>query len=142
MKNLLLFTTFSIILFSCKKDDVTDNQSVAQKFVANWNVTENVTKTMGTFSANGTFTAPTIKINDSIFACIQTQRMPDPLWVESGPFSADTLRFKPIASPRDLESTFQGNIGTYSQNKDTLQFTYLIGTSSGIYVVKQKWVRL
>ncbi len=145
MKNLLLIATFPIILFSCKKDEVNNNtptESIGDEFVGNWSVSENVTQNFGSFTSNNSFTAPTIKVNDSVFACIQTNRSPDPAWVGSGEFSADTIQFKPIVASRILNYIHQGNIGTYSQNKDTLQFTYSFGGGSFVYIVKQKWVRL
>jgi hypothetical protein len=88
------------------------------------------------------FYAPTININDSVFAIVQTFRTPDPIWVSSWPNSnADTLNFTPLVNGNILRNNIQGDIGTYSTNKDTFNIKYGFGVGNLAYLVNQKWVR-
>ena len=144
MKKILFASAFAMLLFSCKKDEIINNtpiKTIADEFVGNWTVTENVSVTIGSFTANTTFSAPTAKINDTVFACIQTQRIPDPDWVGSGLISTDTFLLKPVVVSRALENNYQNKVGTYAANKDTLNFSYYFGTPTVLYIVKQKWIR-
>ncbi len=118
--------------------------SDANQFVGNWKVQESVSKNIGGFVGVDSFSAHTILQNDSTFGIIQTARTPDPDWVLSVPYAnADTLWFIPVTQDRILKNTYQGNIGHYSANKDTLEFTYTFGAPGNyfVYLVTQKWVK-
>lgn len=118
--------------------------SSASQFTGNWYVHESVSKNIGGFVGVDSFMAPTIFQNDSTFGIVQTSRIPDPEWVASYPYAnADTLWFIPLTTNRILKNTYQGNIGTYSINKDTLNFTYTFGAAGNffVYLVSQQWIR-
>lgn len=113
-------------------------------FTGNWKVFESVTRNIGGFVGTDSFEAKTIAQNDSSFGIVQTNRTPDPEWVLSYPYAnADTLWFIPLQSNNILKNTYQGNIGTYSATRDTLQFTYTFGAPGNLFVflVTQKWVK-
>ncbi|HWJ27135.1 MAG TPA: hypothetical protein VNS32_11370, partial [Flavisolibacter sp.] len=99
---------------------------------------------------NDTFHSISVKITDTTFALVQSNRVPVPAWVGSGHYSADTLWMQPVISGRQLLNNFQGKVGTYSEKKDTLTLKYMyegpiVSTSYGddgsVYIVSQKWVR-
>lgn len=109
----------------------------------NWFVRESVsTLYPDSFVGLDSFYAPTIVVNDSTFAIVQTGRLPDKDWVRSWPYvNADTLNFTPLLAGNALKNNYQGNIGTYAANKDTFNIRYAFGNGAVVYMVSQKWVR-
>lgn len=140
MKTLLVIVVLLALLASCTKENNSVPTSIADEFVTNWKVYENVTAS-GRFIQIDTFYSNSVKRNDSTFGVVQSNRRPVPYWVGSGPSSADTLWFKPVTVGRKLINNAQGNLGTYSQKKDALTFGYLYGAGSAVYNVSQSWIR-
>ena len=112
-------------------------------FTGEWFVNESVSTIYpAELVSVDSFYAPTIPISDSVFAIVQTARTPDPIWVSSWPYSnADTLNFQPLVNGNILRNNIQGDIGSYSSNKDTFNIKYGFGVGNLAYMVSQKWVR-
>ena len=141
MKRILAIIISSLLLNSCSKNNDTPvPPGFANNFVGNWSVDEKVTTSpLGYYSSTSLFNGTSFKKNDSIFVVDQSLRTPKPVWASG---FADSIDLKPIILSRALNWVTQGNIGSYSENMDTLSFTYIYGnTGSYVYVIKQKWVR-
>lgn len=150
MKRFLIAVAISMLIYACSKSNL-NSSSIASQLVGNWKVYESVDQSSISqwHVGNDSFYSTTFKATDTTFGIVQSNRLPVPAWVGSGPFSADTLYFNPTDNYK-LFNSYQGEIGSYSKDKDTLNFKYIIegplvsspwGPNGSTYSVSQQWVR-
>jgi len=138
MKRIAITTLILLSLYSCKKPQEGPALPVPKDISGYWRVTETATPYWTEDYRYDTFIAKTIKKDDSVFFAIQKRNTYLHPWAG---WSADTLRMK-LLSGNIIYNDAQGNIGSYSDNLDTLRFKYIYGSGpTTVWKVAQVWVR-
>ena len=129
-----------IVLVSCKKQTDSANTDIADAYVGNYSVKEDVLKLFTTTTYHYEFNAKIIKGDSTNFInAIQSSRNPYPVWV--GPDS-DTLKIRILPAFDSLHSIYpRGLVFGKILKPDTLKIHYDYGAAY-IYDVKQTWVRI
>lgn len=137
---LIVFLYFNMTLMtSCKKENINPSPDELSPEVNNgfWDVTEDVTVFFdNTFHSTAAFRAQTIGLDISTFEAVQKRNTLIYPWAG---FTADTILFEKLDG-NVLYNKYQGKIGKYSDNFDTLDYTYAYGLGV-VYSVKQHWIR-
>ena len=133
--------TTTLIIFSfctCKKPQESPALQVPKSLTGYWKVTEkaNIIRTQD--YRYDTFIAKTINKDDSAFFAIQKRNTYLHPWAG---WSADTLIMKLLPN-NIIYNSAQGNIGSYSNDLDTLRFKYIYGSGpTTVWEVSQVWIK-
>lgn len=138
MKRIATTTLIVLSLYSCRKPQEGPALPVPKDMSGYWMVTEKASPLLTQAYRYDTFVAKTIKKDDSVFFAIQKRNTYLHPWAG---WSADTLIMKLIAD-NVIYNSAQRNIGSYSDNLDTLRFEYIYGSGpTTVWDVAQVWIR-